>query len=64
MIEYRLLPEDSPLRATGQLYEEVFIDTTPEPHRHLDGAGVLTLDGFIALSQQMRLDDLERREII
>lgn len=55
-IEYRLLPD-------GIHTEEVCIDTTPELHRHLDGAGVLTLDGFIALRKEMRLDDLERREL-
>ena len=56
-IEYRFLPD-------GFHTEEVFIDTTPEAHRHLYGAGVLTLDGFLALSQEMRLDEIERRELL
>ena len=47
----------------GITTREVFIDTTPEAHRHLDSAGMLTLDGFIALSRDMRLDDVERREL-
>ena len=48
----------------GITTREVFVDTTPELHRHLDGAGVLTLEGYIALRREMELDEHERRPIL